>query len=242
MRRIERRALPAWATKELSRIQDAVTAAVDPAADAERRWANGPAPTTFQEIRATLAAMSGPIPRCMYCEHNEGGAIDHFYPKRAHPSRAFVWENYLWACANCNSNFKRDHDPGEEGKELVDPTDAATQPADHLLLIPTTGRFEGRDRRGENSVSVFDLNGDRTGRTLAQQRMHTFRKLQILILDRAIHLGAGDEQGGEEVRQCILGEPFPCVLEYLLTLAQDPERAVVLRPGVADALAAYPLR
>lgn len=242
MRRIERRALSPWATKELKRIQDAVNAAADPAAEAERRWANGPAKKGFAEIRATLAAMSGSIPRCMYCEHNEGGAIDHFFPKQQYPSRAFVWDNYLWACANCNSNLKRDHDPGEAGKELVDPTDPATQPADHLLLLPTTGRFEGRTRRGENSVSVFDLNGDRTGRTLARQRKNTFGTLQSLILDRASCLSAGDVQGGEKALESIEGEPFPCVLEYLLTLAQDPALAVVLRPGVADALAAYPLR
>lgn len=242
MRRIERRALSPRAIKKLKRIQDAVNAAADPAADAERRWANGPAKKGFAEIRATLAAMSGSIPRCMYCEHNEGGAIDHFYPKRTHPSRAFVWENYLWACANCNSNLKRDHDPSLPGMELINPTEEGVDPADHLLLLPTTGRFEGRTLRGENTVSVFDLNGDRTGRTLARQRKNTFGTLQSLILDRASCLSAGDVQGGEKTLESIEGEPFPCVLEYLLTLAQDPERAVVLRPGVSEALAAYPLR
>ncbi|MCK6524030.1 hypothetical protein L6R49_21695 [Myxococcota bacterium] len=153
-----------------------------------------------------------------------------------------MWENYLWACANCNSNFKRAYDPGLPGNELINPTEEGVDPAEHLLLAPTTGRFVGRTLRGENSVAVFDLNGDRTGRTFARQRLNTLRKLQRLIVERADALRAGDVRGGEEALEIIEGEPFPCVLEYLLTLAQDPERAVVLRPGVADALAAYPLR
>ncbi len=43
---------------------------------------------------------------CCYCETNEPSPVEHIWPKSHYPERAFLWENYLFACHNCNSKHK----------------------------------------------------------------------------------------------------------------------------------------
>ena len=45
---------------------------------------------------------------CVYCENNEATDIEHIYPKKLYPEKAFTWENYLLACNKCNSHHKSD--------------------------------------------------------------------------------------------------------------------------------------
>jgi len=62
----------------------------------------------FDEIRNTLTKMCISVEVCNYCEQNEANDIEHIYPKSLFPGKAFVWENYLLACKQCNTAYKLD--------------------------------------------------------------------------------------------------------------------------------------
>lgn len=62
----------------------------------------------FDEIRNTLTKMCISVEVCNYCEQNEANDIEHIYPKSLFPGKAFVWDNYLLACKQCNTAYKLD--------------------------------------------------------------------------------------------------------------------------------------
>ncbi|HNW52058.1 MAG TPA: hypothetical protein PKH79_13315, partial [Prolixibacteraceae bacterium] len=62
----------------------------------------------FAEVKHKLTKMSVSVGICNYCEHNEGGDIEHIAPKSFFPEKTFVWDNYLLACKTCNSGYKLD--------------------------------------------------------------------------------------------------------------------------------------
>ncbi len=78
--------------------RDKVANADNPQAEVKRLW-KFQRNQTFDKIRHTLRQMAPGHECCMYCESNEGSDIEHFWPKMSYPSRAFEWENYLWACS-----------------------------------------------------------------------------------------------------------------------------------------------
>jgi uncharacterized protein (TIGR02646 family) len=63
---------------------------------------------SFAEIKTKLNAMSACEGVCAYCEQNLVFDIEHIVPKSLFPSWAFVWDNYLMVCKNCNSGYKLD--------------------------------------------------------------------------------------------------------------------------------------
>jgi len=62
----------------------------------------------FVDIKAKLTENAVGKHYCGYCEHNLHSDIEHIYPKGLYPNKAFVWENYMWACKKCNSGLKLD--------------------------------------------------------------------------------------------------------------------------------------
>ncbi len=56
----------------------------------------------FRVVRATLTTMCYGPRRCGYCEDSVGDEVEHIKPKDLYPELCFVWENYLYACGNCN--------------------------------------------------------------------------------------------------------------------------------------------
>lgn len=66
------------------------------------------AKAAFKNIKEKLIEMCSGTTICVYCEHNEGTDIEHIYPKRLYPNKAFSWSNYVLACGNCNSRYKKD--------------------------------------------------------------------------------------------------------------------------------------
>ena len=123
----------------------------------------------FNEVRTVLKWMNGGSEVCMYCQSNEGSAIDHFEPLSENPERGFDWKNYLWACERCNSNQKRDQYPLHLGTPLlIDPSDE--EPRDFLSLT-NTGKFsliteeDGetddailRRLKNNTTIEIFKLN------------------------------------------------------------------------------------
>ena len=62
----------------------------------------------FKELRELLETLCTGPRRCNYCEDSAADEIEHTYPKKFYPERAFSWQNYLFACGPCNGSNKRD--------------------------------------------------------------------------------------------------------------------------------------
>jgi hypothetical protein len=62
----------------------------------------------FDDIKGVLKTMCVDVETCNYCENSEATDIEHIFPKRLFPDKAFRWDNYLLACGKCNSHLKKD--------------------------------------------------------------------------------------------------------------------------------------
>lgn len=58
----------------------------------------------FAVVKATLQKMVPGNATCHYCGQQRATTIDHFRPRNLFPERTYVWENYLWACNECNGS------------------------------------------------------------------------------------------------------------------------------------------
>lgn len=56
----------------------------------------------FNAIKEKLIEMCSGARRCVYCEDSVGDEVEHIRPKDFFPESCFVWENYVYACGNCN--------------------------------------------------------------------------------------------------------------------------------------------
>jgi hypothetical protein len=62
----------------------------------------------FDDVKATLISMCVGVGICVYCENNEATDIEHIFPKKMYPEKAFTWVNYVLACKICNTTYKSD--------------------------------------------------------------------------------------------------------------------------------------
>jgi uncharacterized protein (TIGR02646 family) len=58
---------------------------------------------TFDAVKAGLTEMCAGARRCVYCEDSVGDEVEHIRPKSFFPANCFDWNNYVYACGNCNS-------------------------------------------------------------------------------------------------------------------------------------------
>ncbi len=159
MRRVHRPALPAMAQSYLNRRSLATTAE-----NVEGAWKTARQTQRMRTVLGVLQKMAGARERCMYCVDSHGSDIEHFWPKSAYPTRAFVWSNMLLCCAECG-RFKGDRFPLSQSGQpsLVDP--GAEDPWDHLDFDPDTGNLTARydiasgtpSAQGECTVQVLQL-------------------------------------------------------------------------------------
>ena len=194
---------------------------------------------SFEPVRKILRDSMAPAPgRCMYCEHSEGTAIDHFWPLSKYPERAFLWENYLWACSHCNSNGKRDQFPLDaQGQPLlIDPTSKNDDPADHLDLHPATGKFDGRTPQGDASIEVFGLSRD----FLETGRRDAWVSAEVHLEAYANAIAAGDVARAAKIHETLIRAPHGGVLRYLLAISKLPVGPQHIRAGCLAALAKHP--
>lgn len=56
----------------------------------------------FNAVKEKLIEMCSGARRCVYCEDSVGDEVEHIRPKDFFPESCFVWENYVYACGNCN--------------------------------------------------------------------------------------------------------------------------------------------
>jgi uncharacterized protein (TIGR02646 family) len=100
--------LPSHIAKMLTASQNEVNAMSsfgDQVTQASIKWK---AKVDFGLMRTILAKSISPKEVCQYCGYGEETDIEHIYPKSHFPEKCFLWENYLLACAKCNTHCKRD--------------------------------------------------------------------------------------------------------------------------------------
>lgn len=142
------------------------------------------------EVKAALRAMFAE--KCAYCEHAISvgyyGDIEHFRPKALFPDQTFSWTNLLFSCAICNNAaHKADYFPlaADGSPLLIDPTDPADDPADHLIFrydpVTSYALVYGTDARGGLVEQIFDLNGTRGRKELLQHRSRHIKRLWVLV-------------------------------------------------------------
>ena len=125
---------------------------------ADSLWDNktkGRGKQAFAEIKNTLNAMCSGVKNCTYCEHNEADDIEHIYPKKLFPNRAFIWENYILTCRQCNTDYKADKfavfNPHGSSELLEIPQQRGT------YLQPVTNDGAVIDPRAENPFDFMRL-------------------------------------------------------------------------------------
>lgn len=110
----------------------------------DNKTSSRPGRTAFGEIKQTLLDMCIGVENCNYCENNEATDVEHIYPKKLYPERAFVWDNYLLACKICNTTYKSDKfavfvPPGSAAKQDIPQQRGAYNPPpndDAALINP----------------------------------------------------------------------------------------------------------
>lgn len=98
---------------------------------------DGKSSSQFDKIRKILKEMCVGIEICVYCETNEATDIEHIYPKKLYPEKAYSWENYSLACGKCNSDHKKDK------FKIFNPQNSAT--VEDVTLPPKTYKQPDND-------------------------------------------------------------------------------------------------
>ena len=250
MRRVSRLSLSEPAQKKLCDLTGKVAAAgylaaaqrVKVRVEARKQaakdlWKKQTTNKAFVEIQGKLAAMAPGNGLCMYCEVSMGDAIEHFWPTQRYPGRAFAWENYLWSCSICNSNFKGTQFPRDEkgAPLLINPTDE--DPSDHLEFSPTTGKIEGTTLKGRETVRVLGF--DRRG-SLDRARQDAWNGLQELLIRYAAHCKSGDDALALTVQGLICRHPFAAALRFLLGIVDNPRGRALVHPACVAVLEGHP--
>ncbi len=211
MLRLASKSLPGKAQGRLAYLQrkvDEKTTFSEKAAKAESLWAGKTGSSigklTFEAIREKLAAMCVSVKICNYCEQNEANDIEHIYPKSLFPSRAFIWENYLLACKQCNTAYKLDSFalldadgdilPIQRGSEPVSLNGAfinprTEDPTDFMLLNLGSYKFEPIpeiDKKAANkakvTLEVLQLNErDQLVQSRKAAAQYRYQRMELLV-------------------------------------------------------------
>ena len=206
MIRVHRGAEPDVITRKRQRWLDALHSAGTPA---QTKRALGK--YKHAQIRdALLALFHG---KCAYCETKTQAAtwghIEHYRPKQgpnASPDKAFDWDNLLWACPRCNSEFKGDQFPdAPDGGPIVNP--CQDEPGDHLEFdwdpVTRIASVWGESERGQTTESVLQLNRPdlRTERSGYVEKLAALAKLAAKAdppdRDEALDILARAKDGAE---------------------------------------------
>lgn len=201
--------------------------------EAERLWSHEKA-KAFGEVKTTLRRMALGGQYCMYCEGSEGSDVDHFRPKSKYPGRTYVWENHLWACSVCNSNYKRSEFPVDEHGDplLINPVEE--DPSAHLAFSPQDGKYVPLTRKGEKSIRVFGL-----GRSwLETRRRDAWLSVQLHIVEYARACRCDDLPWALEVQRTLCRLPHASLLVELLRMIELPGANNLVTRILPDCLAA----
>ncbi len=100
---------------------------------------------TFKEIKKALTLLCSGARRCVYCEDSVADEVEHIYPKDLYPELVFVWDNYVYACGNCNGPknnkfavFRTDTGQMQRVNPPDWPSDTPPPPGESALINPRT--------------------------------------------------------------------------------------------------------
>jgi uncharacterized protein (TIGR02646 family) len=80
-----------------------ITTFVDKAERAKQNYAAKRSTKTFKHVCEVLDKICSGNRRCNYCEDSVADEVEHIKPKSLYPEFVFVWDNYLYACGQCNT-------------------------------------------------------------------------------------------------------------------------------------------
>ncbi len=105
----------------------------------------------FNRIEKALQAAGQ---HCHYCEGSVGTSIEHFYPRGFYPNLTFVWDNYLWSCQACNTQYK-----GAKFALFAAPNSAQVLPLvkNRSFLPPTNRDAVFLNPRVDNALDYWEL-------------------------------------------------------------------------------------
>ena len=141
--------------------------------DVEDIWRAFSRTAAFETLRQNLRAPLGDRARCSYCSDSRAADVEHYWPKKAYPHRAFDFQNLLLVCPECNRKKSNTFRLDTSGAPLlINP--AFDDPWDSFFFAPITGLLDSRiigvtadgtitrDPRGEETIRVFGtiLNSD----------------------------------------------------------------------------------
>lgn len=189
--------------------------------------------------------------KCCYCEKLQEQAkyrdVEHYRPKHRYWWLAWTWENLLFACIDCNREYKRDQfplapgcsalefpevPPGREVPLVIDPSDPATEPMNEIEF--RREQHQGNERwapygltpRGWETIDVCGL--DRPGLlTLYTEHVTHGVRPKLRPLFAAHHAGDARAayQAWDEARRVLL-RPF----SEFRALSRDAMRVLVSEP------------
>lgn len=117
----------------------------------------------YKKLRTFLAEPLGTRRRCAYCSDSRAADVEHYWPKKPFPQKAFTFENYLYICTECNRK-KGDRFPFDDYglPSLINPM--FDDPWDVLFFAPATGYIAARIIEVQNDGTL--LRSERGERTL----------------------------------------------------------------------------
>ena len=192
----------------------------------------------FDEVRKTLREMAPGHEFCMYCEYSHGSAIEHFAPMEKDPANAFEWDNYLWSCSVCNSNYKGPQFPLDESglPLLINP--AREEPREHIEFSPRSGKLSGRTPKGNTTIAVLGF--DRRG-NLDNTRLFAWGSVQRCLVSYDEACTEGNSVRALEVQRDLCQHPHASLLSLLIEVLEKPGGALlVAERRCGPILAAYP--
>ncbi|MBX3200543.1 MAG: hypothetical protein KF894_20565 [Labilithrix sp.] len=185
--------------------------------------------------------------KCCYCEKREEQAkfrdVEHYRPKGQYWWLAWTWENLLFACQDCNREFKRDRFPLSAGSRLaedepppgtelplvIDPCDSTVDPSAEIVFRRESvqrrerWRPQGLTARGRETIEVCGL--DRPGLLdlYADHVNHCVRPKVALLCN--VSPSAGARGVVDAWRSTVRGLLAPC--RPFRSLAHDALEALV---------------
>ncbi len=205
----------------------------DPGGVTEAVWKGRRANHALAAVEIALSAMASGLERCMYCEDSHGCDVEHFRPKARHPQHAFVWENLLFVCTECNRQKNDTFDP-----LVIDPT--KDDPLDHVVLSPTTGKYVAATGSTRGAITLRAIPRLASDQALVQGRRNAWMKLHVMLGRYAAHQTAGRQEEADMIRQIVVDEPFSAVFAALLRASTRPGASDLLGPDLSDLLARHP--
>ena len=176
----------------------------------------------FEPVIENLRKNCDGIERCMYCSLSAPVQVEHYRPLSVFPDLAFVYENYLWSCGECNQKKANRFPPDTQvGAQILNPIDDNIW--DHFELHPELGHLLKRqspetEEDFPRAVSTCEIVG--IDRVLVQDSRRKWFKRMKRTLVKAIGDLQADRTTVLELREEISelrNDPFQAdVADYFL--------------------------